>query len=41
MFKQKITLIEEVFPKLRTLKNVVKQISKKSRFRGTFQKHQG
>ena len=35
-FQKKTTLIDDVFPKLRTRKNVVKQISKKSPFRGRF-----
>ena len=35
-FQKKMTLI--VIPKLRTPKNVVKQISKKSPFRGPFEK---
>ena len=34
-----MTLIEDVFPNLDTPKNLVKQISKKSAFRGTFHKH--
>ena len=34
-----MTLIADVFPKLKTPKNVVKRISKKSRFRGPFRKH--
>ena len=33
-----MTLIADVFPELRTPKNVVKEISKKSPFRGPFQK---
>ena len=33
-----MTLIADVFPQLRTPKNVVKEISKKSPFRGPFQK---
>ena len=36
-----MTLIAEVIPKLRTPKNVVKQMSKRSWFRGTFDKHFG
>ena len=37
-FKLKMLLIADVFSKLRTPKNVVKQISKKSPFRGPFDK---
>ena len=33
-----MTLIADFFPKLWTLKNVVKSISKSSHFRGPFQK---
>ena len=33
-----MTLIADVFPKFRTSKNVVKEISKKSPFRGPFEK---
>ena len=36
IFKEKITLIADIFPILRTSKNRVKQISKKSTFRGPF-----
>ena len=36
-----MTLIEDVFSKLGTPNNVVKQISKKSPFEGTFHKHHG
>ena len=36
--KKKMTLIADVFPKLWTPKSVVKQISKKYRFRGRFDK---
>ena len=36
--KQKITLIADVFPKLRTPKNLVRSMSKKSRFKGSFGK---
>ena len=35
-FKKMVTLIADIFPKLRTLKNVVRQMSKKSRFREAF-----
>ena len=41
IFKKKITLIAEVFPKLRTSKNLVRSISKKSRFKGSFGKEHG
>ena len=37
-FKLKMLLIADVFSKLRTPKNVVKQISKKSPFRQPFEK---
>ena len=37
-FQTTITFIPDVFPKLRTPKNVVKQISKNSTFRGSFEK---
>ena len=33
-----MTLIADVFPKVRTAKNVVRPISKKSNFRGSFEK---
>ena len=33
-----MTLIAHTFPNLRTPKNVVRQMSKKSRFRGVFDK---
>ena len=36
-----MTLIADIFPKLRTPKNVVKQLSKKSRVRGPFDKQHG
>ena len=36
-FQKKMTLIADVIPKLRTPKNVVKQVSKKSPFRGPFE----
>ena len=36
-----MTVIVDVFPKLRTVKNVVKQMSKKSRLRGPFDKQHG
>ena len=39
-FQKKMTFIADLFPKLRTPKNVVSQISKKSRFIGPFDKRQ-
>ena len=36
-----MTLIAEVFPKLRSPKNKVRSMSKKSRFKGTFGKEHG
>ena len=36
-----MTLIAEVFPKLRTRKNIVRSMSKKSRFKGSFGKQHG
>ena len=36
-----MTLIAEVFPKLRTPKNMVRSMSKKSRFKGSFRKQHG
>ena len=41
IFKEKMTLIAEVFPKLQTPKNMVTSMSKKSRFKGSFGKHHG
>ena len=38
IFEKKMTLIAHTFPNLRTPKNVVRQMSKKSRFRGVFDK---
>ena len=38
---KEMTLTTEVFPKLRTPKNVVTSTSKKSCFRGTFEKQHG
>ena len=35
-FKKKMTFIADLFPKLRTPKNVVRYMSKKSRFKGPF-----
>ena len=39
--KKRMTLIAEVFPKLRTPKNMVTSMSKKSRFKGSFGKQHG
>ena len=36
-----MTLIADVFPKLRTPKNVVRYMSKKSRFRGPVDRQHG
>ena len=36
-----MTLIGDLFPKLRTPKNVVRYMSKKSRFKGPFNKQHG
>ena len=41
VFKKKMTLIAEVFPKLRSPKNKVRSISIKSRFKGSFKKEHG
>ena len=41
IFKKKMTLIAEGFLKLWTRKNLVRSISKKSRFKGTFGKQHG
>ena len=38
IYKKKMNLIADVFLNLRTPKNVVRSISKKSRFRGLFEK---
>ena len=38
---KKMSLIADVFPKLRTPKNLVRSMSKKSRFKGYFEKQQG
>ena len=40
-FLKKLTLIADVFPKLRTQKNVVRSMHKKSRFKGSFKKQHG
>ena len=39
--KKKMTLIAEVFPKLRSPKNKVRSMSIKSRFKGSFKKQHG
>ena len=36
-----MTLIADLFPKLRTPKNVVRYMSKKSRFKGLFDRQHG
>ena len=36
-----MTLIADLFPKLRTPKNLVRYVSKKSRFKGTFHRQHG
>ena len=36
-----MTLIADLFPKLRTLKNVLRYVSKKSRFKGPFDRQHG
>ena len=41
IFKKKITLIADVFPKLRTRNNVVRYMCKKSRFRRLFDRQHG
>ena len=41
IFKKNMTVIAEVFPKLRTRKNLVRSMSKKSRFKGSFGKQHG
>ena len=38
MWKKKMTLISDAFPKLRTQKNLVRSIPKKSPFKGSFAK---
>ena len=40
-FKKKMTLIAEVFPKLRSPKNKVRSMSIKTRFKGSFKKQHG
>ena len=39
--KKKMTLIGQIFPKLRTSENMVKSISKEFRFKGSFGKQHG
>ena len=41
IFSKKMRLIVDVFPKLRTSKDVVRSMSIKSRFRGLFEKQHG
>ena len=41
IFKKKMTLIADLFPKLWSPKNKVRSMSIKSRFKGTFQKEDG
>ena len=41
IFKKKITLLAHIFPKLRIPKNIVRSISKKFRFKGSFGKQHG
>ena len=41
IFKKKMILIGQIFPKLRTSENMVKSISKKFRFKGSFGKQHG
>ena len=40
-FQKKMTLIADLFPKLCTPKNVVRYMSKKSRFKGPFDRQLG
>ena len=40
-YKKKITLIADLFAKLRTPKKVVRYLSKKSRFKGPFDRQHG
>ena len=40
-FQKKMTLIDEVFPKLRTPKNKVRSMSIKSHYKGSFKKQHG
>ena len=41
IFQKKKTLIADVFPKLRTRKNLARSMAKKSRFKGSFKKKHG
>ena len=41
IFKKKMTFIADLFPKLRTRKDVVRYLSKKSRFKGLFDRQHG
>ena len=41
IFKKKLTLIADLFPKLRTPENVVRYMSKKSSFKGPFDRQHG
>ena len=41
IFKKKMTVIAEVFPKLQSLKNKVRAMSIKTRFKGSFKKQHG
>ena len=41
IFLKKMTLIPDIFAKLRTQKNLVRSMSKKSRFKGSFKKQPG
>ena len=41
IFKKNMTLIADFFPKLRTAENVARYMSKKSRFKGPFDRQHG
>ena len=41
IYKKKMTFIVQIFPILRTPKNVVRSMSKKSRFKGHFDREHG
>ena len=41
IFKKKMTFIADLFPKLRTPKDVVRYLSKESRFKGPFDRQHG
>ena len=41
IFKKKMTFLADLFPKLRTPKDVVRYLSKKSRFKGLFDRQHG